>query len=240
TLTVNQIPTMTVTANNYTVCTGSPVILTASGPVSYVWSSNAGSVTTATASVNPTSNTTYTATGTTTGCSIKKTIMVNTFALPPVTAMASSDTICNGASATLTGGGASTYTWSSNAGSVTTNTTSITPATTDTYTITGTDVHTCVNTATVTVVVRTCVGIKQNPAVGLLNVYPIPATNTLFIDAEKNARIKMFDITGQLVLEQSISQGENEINIGNLPAGAYDLTVNTGGQTTYVKVMINK
>jgi len=235
-LSITPIPTLTVTANTYTVCSGTQAILTASGTTSFGWSSNAGSVTTATASVNPIANTTYTVTGTSNSCSISKTVSINTLNLPNITASASVDSVCLGGSVTLVAGGATTYTWSNGV----TNWVSFVPGATNTYTVTATGANTCVNTATVTVIVKTCIGIRQISAAGLLNVYPIPATNSLFIEVEKNARIKIYDITGQLVLEQSVSQGKNEINISHLSSGAYDLTLNADGQITYVKVMISK
>ncbi len=236
TLSIKALPTLTVTANTYNACSATQVILTANGAASFAWSSNAGSVITATASVNPIANTTYSVTGTSNGCSTDKTVSINILALPSVTASASLDSVCSGGSVTLVAGGATTYTWSNGV----TNWIPFVPSGTNTYTVTATGANACINTATVTVVVKTCVGIKQIGAAGLLNVYPIPATNSLFIEIEKNGRIKIYDITGQLVLEQSVSQGKNEINISNLPSGAYDLTLNAEGKTTYVKVMVSK
>jgi hypothetical protein len=235
-LSITALPTLTVTANNYTVCSGSPVTLTAAGATSYVWSSNAGSVITATASVNPASNTIYTVTGTANACPVSQTISISTLALPNVTASTSLDSVCSGGSVTLVAGGAATYTWSDGV----TNWVPFTPGSTHTYTVSGTASNTCVNTATVTVVVKSCIGIKQNSAAGLLSVYPTPATNILFIETEKNASIRIFDITGQIVLEQSVNVGKNEINVSSLPAGAYDLAINANGQITNVKVMISK
>jgi hypothetical protein len=235
-LSITALPTLTVTADNYTVCSGSPVTLTVAGATSYVWSSNAGSVTTATASVNPVSNTIYTVTGTANLCPSSQTISISTLALPNVTASSSLDSVCAGGSVTLVGGGATTYIWSDGV----TNWVPFTPGSTHTYTVSGTAANTCVNTATVTVVVKTCIGIKQNSAAGLLSVYPTPATNVLIIETEKNSSIRMFDITGQMVLEQSVSMGKNEINVSSLPAGAYDLAINANGQITNVKVMISK
>src|SRR5581483_6812624 len=116
---------------------------------------------------------------------------IATFALPSVTANTSLDTVCSGGNVTLTGGGALTYTWSGGA----VNGTPFSPGTTANYTVTGTDANNCVNSDTITVVVRSCVGIKTNSAVGLLNVYPMPATNALYVETEKSAKVRIYDIT---------------------------------------------
>ncbi|HTA63742.1 MAG TPA: hypothetical protein VK835_14860, partial [Bacteroidia bacterium] len=61
-------PTLTVTATNTLVCSGANVTLTVSGAQTYTWGANAGSATTNTVLVNPTSNpTTYTVTGANSG-----------------------------------------------------------------------------------------------------------------------------------------------------------------------------
>ncbi|MGZ3862039.1 MAG: T9SS type A sorting domain-containing protein [Bacteroidia bacterium] len=236
TLAITPLPTLTVVANNYTVCSGSPVVLTATGAASFLWDSNAGSATTPTVSVNPTSPTVYTVTGTANACSSEQTIAITTLALPNVTANTSLDTVCTGGNVTLTGGGAVTYTWSGGA----VNGTPFSPGTTANYTVTGTDANNCVNSDTVTVVVKSCIGIQTNSAVGLLNVYPMPATNTLYVESEKNARVRIYDITGQMVLEQSVNTGKNEINVNALPSGAYNLAIQADGKVTNVKVMISK
>lgn len=57
---------------------GASTVLTASGASTYAWSANAGSVTTASASVSPTVATTYTVVGTNTvGCSANATVLVS-------------------------------------------------------------------------------------------------------------------------------------------------------------------
>ena len=62
TLTVNALPTLTVTANHDTICAGDMVTLSVSGTATtYTWSTSA---TTSTVSVSPVSTTIYTVTGT--------------------------------------------------------------------------------------------------------------------------------------------------------------------------------
>jgi len=154
TVTVTATPPPTVTISGSTVtCNGIADVLTAGGALSYTWSANAGSATTATVAPTPTVNTTYTVTGIDiNGCKNTSTLSVTVNALPVIT-IAGTNTICLGNSTILTASGASTYTWDANAGSAMTNTVSVNPSVTTIYTVTGTNANGCdgVRTRTVTV-----------------------------------------------------------------------------------------
>jgi uncharacterized delta-60 repeat protein len=144
TINVNHLPTVTANASVTNLCEGSPVTLTGVGASSYTWS---GGVTNGVGFV-PTATTTYTVTGTDgNNCSniATKTIHVNP--LPTVTANASANNVCKGASIIISGGGATTYIWSGGA----VDGISFVPSITATYTVTGTDGNNCSNTATKTI-----------------------------------------------------------------------------------------
>ncbi|MGZ3862355.1 MAG: T9SS type B sorting domain-containing protein [Bacteroidia bacterium] len=153
-VTVNPLPTLTVTSSPNPICTGQSSVLTASGANTYTWSAAAGGGTGATATVTPVVGTnTYSVNGTSAaGCVNSQTVSVTVNALPSVTAVASPTIVCSGSPSLLTAGGTATsFTWSANAGSVTTNTATVTPVASDTYVVTGMDANSCTNTATVTV-----------------------------------------------------------------------------------------
>jgi len=144
TVTVNAIPVVTV--NSPTICNGQSTTLTATGATTYVWSTGQ---TGASITVNPTTNTSYTVTGTTSGCpSLPKTATVTVNAVPVVTV--NSPVICSGNSTTLTASGAATYVWSNGA---TGNSISVSPNVTTNYTVVGTTLNcpSLPKTATVTV-----------------------------------------------------------------------------------------
>jgi len=131
-VTVNPTPTVTTSAPP-TICSGNSTTITASGGTTYSWSTGA---TTSSILVNPGVTTTYTVTGTTTGCpSAPKTIVVTVNPTPTVTASALPPTICSGSSSTLTANGATTYLWNTGA---TTSAITVNPGGTTTYTVTGT------------------------------------------------------------------------------------------------------
>lgn len=92
-LLLNTIPFVSITASNDTICFGNSISLVANGASSYSWSTGA---TTNNISASPSLTTTYTITGTTSGCTntFSKTITVNQL---PVSNAGSDLVICSGA-----------------------------------------------------------------------------------------------------------------------------------------------
>jgi gliding motility-associated-like protein len=143
-----------VTVSSVTICAGQTTTLTASGaPAGYNWSTG---TTANPITVAPTTTTTYSVTGI--GCPNTGTGVVTVNSIPTV--IASSATVCSGATATLTAGGANSYSWSNGA-----TTTSITdsPYPTTTYTVTGNSLG-CINTATATITTVTAPVVSINTA----------------------------------------------------------------------------
>lgn len=162
-ITVNPIPTLTVTPTANPLCQGQSTTLNASGASTYVWSANAGGGTGATANVTPPVGTTvYTVTGTASGCSNTGTVSVTVNPNPSVTASVTPASICAGQTATLTAGGATSYTWSSGG---TASTETVAPTGNTTYTVTG-DALGCLGTQTVSVTVTPVptLTVNANPA----------------------------------------------------------------------------
>lgn len=128
------------------VCAGESVTLTATGNlVSYQWT---GGPATASYTVSPTTQTTYTVTGTdANGCTATDAVTVDVNALP--TASAGADAVaCTGGSVTLTATGGVVYEWSN--GDQTASTT-VSPTAVSTYTVTVTDANGCTATDAVDV-----------------------------------------------------------------------------------------
>ncbi|CAN5917097.1 hypothetical protein BH11BAC7_BH11BAC7_24440 [soil metagenome] len=111
TLTVNPLPVVAVTPTTALYCApGAPITLTATGAASYTWGPAAGLSATTGASVDatPSASTTYTVTGTTTGCSATATTVITASSNPVgVTATSSVPAICVGGSVNLNGAPAS-------------------------------------------------------------------------------------------------------------------------------------
>jgi PKD repeat protein len=91
--TVTVVPSLTITVNSATICNGSSAVLTASGGTTYSWSTGAA---TNPLTVSPATTTSYTVTGTTSGCSGTATSTVTVNPTPAVNAE-SNVTVCAGA-----------------------------------------------------------------------------------------------------------------------------------------------
>lgn len=148
-LTILPLPTITANASISAVCPGAPTVLSADGGVSYEWSTTeiGSSIT-----VNPTTATTYTVTGTdANGCENTASVSINVNPLPNVSASATPSEMCIGESTIISASGAISYLWDTGDD---TESFSITPDETTTYVVTGTDANGCENTAEITVIVN--------------------------------------------------------------------------------------
>jgi len=147
TVTVNPLPNIAISANPASVCPGNNSILTASGGTNYTWSTS-GTGTSIT--VNPTSTTTYSVTGTdANGCS--NTADINVTVLPGPVVTTTGATICEGETANITASGATNYVWDN---SMTGSSINVSPTSTTTYTVSGTDGSGCTGIATAIVTVN--------------------------------------------------------------------------------------
>ncbi len=153
---VQPAPVISIAAANTTICTGGCDTLTASGGVSYTWSSNANNAVTAQVSVCPISNTTYSVTATDAlGCTGTAQFTVN---VSSATVTASPDvSICNSSSTVLlaTAPNGTTYSWAPAGSLSNANVANPTasPTVTTTYTVTATNAFGCTATDVVTVTV---------------------------------------------------------------------------------------
>lgn len=144
---VNPSPPVQAHATDTLFCAGENVTLTGSGAASYSWS---GGINDGVPFV-PLSSGLYTVTGTdVNGCQQSDSIAITLAPLPVVMAVATSDTLCNGAQVALSGSGADVYTWSGNVN----NNVPFTPSATDSYTVTGTDQNGCTGTDSISIIVH--------------------------------------------------------------------------------------
>jgi len=123
TLNIQDVPSLTVTANPNPVCSGSQVQLAATGGTSYVWSPSGGlsNPNIANPTVTPTSSTTYDVTATWGTCTRTDNVLVNVYNVN-LTANTSPAIVCPGdsmaliANATTNSGGTISYQWAPPAG----------------------------------------------------------------------------------------------------------------------------
>ena len=135
-ITVNPNPNVQISGGDY-VCLGSSIALAASGAQSYQWNTEEVS---ASITVSPTSNSTYSVTGyDLNGCYSTASKVLSVKPLPEIT-VSGSQTICAGKFTTLTASGGSSYLWST--GKVG-NTLTISPSGSQTYVVTVTNNFGC-------------------------------------------------------------------------------------------------
>lgn len=149
TLTVNALPIISAISNptNGIICAGNSLTLNGSGASTYTWSNG---VTNATA-FTPTSNTTYTLTGTdANGCQNVAITSVTVNSNPTLTINAGT-VICSGQSTSLSVSGASSYLWNNNAANATIT---VSPSSTTTYSVVGTATNGCTGVASQAIVVN--------------------------------------------------------------------------------------
>ena len=144
-LTINTLPSVTVSVSAGTICVGESTTITASGASTYSWSNGE---TGSSITVSPTTTTLFTATGTdSNGCTSAGSTTITVNALPTVE-ISGTLTYCAGGSTTLTAtAGLSSYLWSTGA-----TTQAITVSTAGSYTVTGTDSNGCSATSSASTV----------------------------------------------------------------------------------------
>jgi hypothetical protein len=107
--------------------------------------------------------------------------------------------------------------------------------------------NTTVRTYHELIIAPNSVGVDEQLAETNFSVYPNPASNDLFIDLKlanvaKSISIKLTDVTGRIVREQSAINVQNEtvkINVAQLPSGVYLTKIETPEGSTTKKIIIS-
>ena len=209
-------PPPTVSAGpNVAVCIGQPVTLTATGGLTYVWSTGQ---TSGTINVTPSSGTSYTVTATdANGCTGTDVVNVAINPLPTVS-VSPDQTICNGQSTTLTASGGNAYYW--NPTGNTTGTITVTPSSSTTYAVSVTNANGCTANAFVNVMVRPL------PVINIPSTFVCPGT-TVTLNA------------GNAGATYAWSTGATTQTISITTAGTYAVTVtNSYGCTATQQVQV--
>ncbi len=148
--------TITVIPSSTVVCGSAPASLSATGPANaiYVW--EPGTLSGPSQTVSITGNTTYTVTGTTSGCTNSQTVDLFYLSSPIITLSPSLPSICKGDSITITAtiaNGTTPYIYAWSNGDYTPSI-KVSPSVNTIYSVTGTDYNGCFDTQTTIVVVN--------------------------------------------------------------------------------------
>jgi hypothetical protein len=235
TVNVNNMPTVTV--NSPSVCAGSSVNLAASGAQSYSWNTSA---TTSVIVVSPVSTTVYTVTGSNGACSQIKTATVTAIALPTVSMLASSQTVCvGGAVISLSGtpaGGAFS-------GTGVTGSTFVPPSSPGNYVVNYnyTDPNTtCSNSNSLAITVSDCTGIEVNEKDNNPTLYPNPNAGKFVLEIGQtgNCVLEIYNALGQKVLKQSLTEEKVVVDLGDNANGIYIVKITLDQHRTITKKIV--
>jgi hypothetical protein len=243
------IPTITVTGNTST-CLGGNINLTAGGGTgngNYRWYTVPGGAATSSLSVlnlTVAAPAVYTITALTTSltavlCPSTKTVDINIFFNPTITAVAQRTVICVKESVDLSGNGGTSYLWNTGGN---TQTITVTPNSTTSYTVTGTDANGCVSTGTVQVKVSGCSGIAEQTAANIgLSVYPNPSNGEFVIQSSTDLKLTLVNDLGQLVRVIELTGANNQkVTVNDLAKGVYFLTGQKDNALVNQKIIITK
>jgi hypothetical protein len=229
-------PSLSVSGNTL-ACSGTSVVLTASGCTSYTWTSGP---TTASILVSPSVTTIYTVSATSaTSCLETKTISVTAAASPTLSISGPTITVCAGQTINLGATGANNYTWQP--GNLSGFFVNVSPTVTTTYTITGSSANGCTSTSLFTQTISTCAGITTELISNdRLFVYPNPTANKISVTGLDNfSYLEVFNAIGQKVKAMEIQNSSEEIDLSECSKGVYLLKL-SGGNGSGVKRVIKE
>ena len=218
-LSVNSLPTITV--SDGTICLNESFMITPAGAQTYTFSGGSSVV-------SPTSNSTFTVSGTDLNGCINQTLCnVVVKPLPGLTVVSIPTLICVGEIAVVNAAGGVTYTWSTGA---TSNSISVSPTITTIYTVTANGNNGCENKSVVTVSVDLCLNVvgSAEKSSNFL-IYPNPSSGVLFIaQNDEDVLVKISDMLGRQLLETMIKKGKSSIDLTGLSRGIYFLSLKNG------------
>jgi hypothetical protein len=234
-----SLPVLTVSPTSPSVCTGSSILLASSGANSYSWSTGSGS---SSITVNPTTNTSYTANGfSNEGCVVSKTVNVFVHALPVLGITVDKDTACVGDVITFTGSGAANYTWTP--GNVVSPVFTVSPgfAIGYSYLMTGADINNCVSTKSINLLAITCTGLNEVSSIQQYSsVFPNPSSGKIntVMNFEGNKEILIMNATGALMSKVVTEEKSQLIDLSNFAKGIYIVKINSNGGSAVHKIIV--
>jgi hypothetical protein len=152
-LATNPVPTVVVSANSTSICSGQPVNLSASGASNYTWTTGTNTFYTASITDNPTVPTAYQVVGDNSfGCTAQVSQVILVYNSPTMTAGPDKNLICNGTAVTFTASGTTSYSWDTGSAPLSGSVISVNPVSSVSgpviYTVTGVDNIGCQSTRT--------------------------------------------------------------------------------------------
>lgn len=231
---VHPLPIVSIDGNS-TVCAGDDVVLEASGASSYVWNTNQN---VATIAITPFATLNYHVTGTSEqGCISSAEFLLTVNPAPYAFFEFSVDEICdlgpdlswvaNPAGGIMSGDGVENNAFNPMNALAGLNTV--------TYTVT--NEFNCSASATDNLIVDDCSGIEESQTF-VHSVYPNPASDVVFINANIPFSTKLYSIAGELIMESGKATARTLV-LDNLSSGFYMLNLTPeNGQEVTTRILV--
>jgi hypothetical protein len=230
TVVVNPLPIVNAGIDQ-TTCSGTAVVLNATGANSLSWNNGV---------INglyftPSATQTYQVTGVdANNCSNSDIVQITVNSLPTISA-GNDQTICPGVSVILSATGGINYQWNNGV----TNGNSFIPTVTQSYIASGSDNNGCTNSDTVIVTVIDCTGLEEQDGLQV-SVYPNPIQDVLFFEFNEviSGGIELLSVEGKLISFLEINELEAyQMDLTSLTFGPYFIRMNINGQVKSLKVI---
>jgi hypothetical protein len=224
---VNALPVVAITGPTI-VCRGHQALLVGTGADTYSWSTGFVG---GTASVSPSSPSTYSVIGTDIkGCQSSATINLAVKDSPTIAINVSgpADTLCAGDPVTLSASGGLSYVWNT---SDTTQAVTVFPSVGSSYTVTGLGPNGCTTDAVWLSDAQECTGINNAGFMNsVIQLYPNPNTGSFTLSAPGFSLAKVFNLSGQVIRVVELrAEDVQQVTLTDLSRGVYFIQFNTTG-----------
>jgi hypothetical protein len=236
-------PTLALSPVAPTICPGSSVALSASGAISYSWSTGGTGTSIA---VSPTMPSVYNVTVNTQHnnliCKSVHSVEVQLFPLPNIQAVAVNSVMVLGGTNTIIASGGVSYLWLSNFTTGPTLTFVATSTLGNTYSVSGTDANGCKGEAAVTIIVFDFgpLGTNEYNNLSEAEVFPNPSTGHFIIRGLNEASVTVMNMLGGIVCTSHLGASDKELVVSDLADGTYLVFIEQGGERIVRKIIVAK
>jgi hypothetical protein len=243
-ITVNPLPDFSISSSNPNICVGDTVTLIAPAGGSYQWFANGNAISGATSATHNTTiggsfNVEYTDTN---GCTntADSSIFVLVNNIPQVSLTQSDSSICDGDSLVLLGPSGGSNQWYLDGTPIAgASSTDYTASTAGVYTVEFTDANGCSNISSndieLTVTICASTADLEDPK---WDLFPNPTTGLIYLNQEELEfeNLSVYNLSGQLILEQTQLLQNTRIDLTNFPAGLYIVELRSATNNYSLKI----
>jgi hypothetical protein len=72
----------------------------------------------------------------------------------------------------------------------------------------------------------------------LVNIYPNPASDYVYVDLSISGKLELLDMHGRLILSTEVLRGTKQLNVSNLEPGIYFIRISSGNTIITERLII--